>query len=132
MKSNNKMFNEIFLEMKLSGHIEINAKIGSVPELVNEMCGHKLVRFVIAITDKYIKNNRYSQRTRWYTVNALGDTAETILNSDMRISDTIRISGRWIIDENHDMPGNNDYRYEILAEDVSTAKNGCARNYGVA
>jgi len=118
--------------MKLGGHIEIEARIGSVPELVNEMCGHKLVRFVIATSDKYIKNNRYSQRTHWYTVNALGDTAETILDSDMRISDTIRISGRWIIDENRGVLGNNDYRYEILAEDVTIAKDSCTKSYKVA
>ncbi|MBO7133867.1 MAG: single-stranded DNA-binding protein [Bacteroidales bacterium] len=118
--------------MKLGGQVEFEARIGSVPELVNEMCGHKLVRFVIASIDKYIKNNRYSQRTRWYTVNALGDTAETILKSDMRISDTVRICGRWIIDENRGVLGKNDYRYEILAEDVSMVKDSYARSYEVA
>ena len=102
--------------MKLGGHIEIEARLGSVPEMVNEMCGHKLVRFVIAVTDKHIKNNRYSQCTRWYTVNALGDTAETILNSDMHICDTIHISGNWLIDESRNTL---DSSYEILAESIS-------------
>ena len=106
--------------MKLGGHVELEAKIGSVPELINEMCGHKLVRFVIAVTDKHIKNNKYSQHTEWYTVNALGDTAETILNSDMHICDTIRISGNWLIDESRNMLNNS---YEILAESISETKN---------
>lgn len=114
--------------MKLSGHIEIEGRIGSVPELVNEMCGHKLVRFVIAVTDKHIKNNRYSQCTRWYTVNALGDTADTILRSDMHICDTIRISGNWLIDESINMLN---YSYEILAESISETKNS-AKDFNVA
>ena len=118
--------------MKLGGQVEFEARIGSVPELVNEMCGHKLVRFVIAVTDKHIKNNRYSQCTRWYTVNALGDTAETILNSDMHISDTVRICGRWIIDENYDVLGNSNYRYEILAEDVTSGSKALAKEFNVA
>ena len=118
--------------MKLGGHIEIEGRIGSVPELVNEMCGHKLVRFVIAVTDKYIKDNKYSQHTRWYTVNALGDTAETILKSDMHICDTIRISGQWLIDENRDMLGNSNYRCEILAEDVTSGSKALAKEFNVA
>ena len=105
--------------MKLGGHIEIEARIGSVPELVNEMCGHKLVRFVIAVIDKHIKDNRYSQCTHWYTVNALGDTADTILKLDMHICDTIRISGNWLIDESKNTLGSS---YEILAESISEAK----------
>jgi len=116
--------------MKLGGHIEIEARIGSVPELVNEMCGHKLVRFVIAVTDKHIKNNRYSQCTRWYTVNALGDTAEMILKSGLRICDTISIGGWWVIDDSREALVNNSY--EIIAEDVSMVKEGCARSYEVA
>lgn len=118
--------------MKLGGHIEIEARIGSVPELVNEMCGHKLVRFVIAVTDRHINNNMYSQHTHWYTVNALGDTAETLLHSGMRISDTIRICGRWIIDENRNMLGNSNYSYEILAENVTSESKALAKEFNVA
>ncbi|MBR5984231.1 MAG: single-stranded DNA-binding protein [Bacteroidales bacterium] len=118
--------------MKLGGHIEIEGRIGSVPELVNEMCGHKLVRFVIAVTDKYIKNNKYSQHTRWYTVNALGDTAETILKSDMRICDTICISGQWLIDGNSEVTDNGNYSCEILAEDVASGSKALAKEFNVA
>lgn len=117
--------------MKLGGHVEIEGRIGSVPELANEMCGHKLVRFVIAVTDRHINNNRYSQQTHWYTVNALGDTAEMILKSGLRICDNICIGGWWIIDESRDALGNNN-RYEIIAEDVSMAKDSCVRSYEVA
>ena len=116
--------------MKLGGHVEFECKVGSVPELVNEMCGHKLVRFLIAVIDRRINSNRYSQQTHWYTVNALGDTAETILESDLRICDNINISGRWIIDGTHDMYGNE--AREIIAESVSVAKDDCARSYEVA
>ena len=116
--------------MKLGGHVEFECKVGSVPELVNEMCGHKLVRFLIAVIDRRINNNRYSQQTHWYTVNALGDTAEMILESDLRICDNINISGRWIIDGTHDMYGNE--VCEIIAESVSVAKDGCVRSYEVA
>ena len=115
--------------MKLGGHIEIEGRIGSVPELVNEMCGHKLVRFVIAVTDKYIKNNKYSQHTRWYTVNALGDTAETILKSDMHICDTIHISGNWLIDESRNTL---DSSYEILAESISEVSKIIEKEINVA
>ena len=118
--------------MKLGEHVEIEARIGSVPELANEMCGHKLVRFVIAVTDRSINNNRYAQQTHWYTVNALGDTAEMLLESGLRICDTITISGRWVIDGNRDVLGNNNYMYEIIAESVSMAKDSCARSYEVA
>ena len=118
--------------MKLGGQVEFEARIGSVPELVNEMCGHKLVRFIIAVVDRHINNNRYSQQTHWYTVNALGDTAEKILESDLRICDTISINGWWVIDNKHDTVGYNNYRYEIIAEDVSMVKDGCARSYEVA
>ena len=118
--------------MRLGGHVEFEARIGSVPELVNEMCGHKLVRFIIAVVDRRIDNNRYSQYTRWYTVNALGDTAEMLLESGLRICDTITISGRWVIDGNRDVLGNSNYMYEIIAESVSMAKDICARNYEVA
>lgn len=116
--------------MKLGGHIEIECKVGSVPELVNEMCGHKLVRFIIAVTDRRINSDRYSQRTSWYTVNALGDTAEMLLESKLHICDNIFVSGRWVIDGNRDMYGN-DVR-EIIAESVSVAKDGCASSYEVA
>ena len=116
--------------MKLGGHIEIECKVGSVPELVNEMCGHKLVRFLIAVIDRRINNNRYTQQTYWYTVNALGDTAEMILKSGLRICENIIISGRWVIDGNRDMYGN-DVR-EIIAESVSVAKDGCVSSYEVA
>ena len=118
--------------MKLGEHIEIEARIGSVPELANEMCGHKLVRFVIAVTDRSINNNRYAQQTHWYTVNALGDTAEMLLESGLHICDTITISGRWVIDGNRDVLGNNNYMYEIIAESVSMSKDSCARSYEVA
>ena len=118
--------------MRLGGQVEFEARIGSVPELVNEMCGHKLVRFIIAVVDRRINNNRYSQQTHWYMVNALGDTAEMILESGLRICDNIIISGRWVIDENRDVLGNDNYRYEIIAEDVSMAKDSCARSYEVA
>ncbi len=118
--------------MKLGGHVELEAKIGSVPELINEMCGHKLVRFVIAVTDKHIKNNKYSQHTEWYTVNALGDTAEMILESGLRICDNIIISGNWVIDGSRNILGNSNYMYEIIAEDVSMPKDGCTRSYEVA
>ena len=116
--------------MKLGGHVEFECKVGSVPELANEMCGHKLVRFLIAVIDRRINNNRYSQQTDWYTVNALGDTAEMILESDLRICDNINISGRWIIDGTRDMYGNE--VCEIIAESVSVAKDGCERSYEVA
>jgi len=115
--------------MKLGGHIEIEARIGSVPELVNEMCGHKLVRFVIAVTDRYINNNKYSQYTHWYTVNALGDTAETILKSDIHICDTIRISGNWLIDEKRNALGSS---YEILAESISEVSKIMEKEFNVA
>jgi len=118
--------------MKLGEHIEIECRLGSKPELVNEMCGHKLVRFVIAVVDKRINNNKYTQQTSWHTVNALGDTAETILDSDLRICDTIHISGRWIIDDNRDALGNNNYRCEILAEDVSETSKVLTKNFNVA
>lgn len=117
--------------MRLGGQVEFEARIGSTPELVNEMCGHKLVRFIIAVVDRHINNNRYSQQTQWYTVNALGDTAEMILESNLRICDKICIDGRLVIDEDHDVHGNN-YRYEIIAENVSMAKDSCARSYEVA
>ncbi len=116
--------------MKLGGHVEFECKVGSVPELVNEMCGHKLVRFLIAVIDRRINNNKYSQQTHWYTVNALGDTAEMILESGLRICDNINISGRWIIDGNRDMYGN--VACEIIAESISVAKDGCAMSYEVA
>ncbi len=118
--------------MKLGGHIEIEARIGSVPELVNEMCGHKLVRFVIAVTDRHINNNMYSQHTHWYTVNALGDTAETILRSDMHICDTICISGQWLIDGDSEVTGNGNYSCEILAEDVVCESKVLAKEFNVA
>ncbi len=118
--------------MKLGGHIEIECKVGSVPELVNEMCGHKLVRFIIAVTDRRINSDRYSQRTSWYTVNALGDTAEMLLESKLHICDNIFVSGRWVIDGNRDVLGNSNYTYEIIAESVSVAKDDCARGYEVA
>jgi len=111
--------------MRLGGQVEFEARIGSVPELVNEMCGHKLVRFVIAVTEKYINNNVYSQHTHWYTVNALGDTADTILKSNMRICDTICISGNWLIDE----LSNN---YEILARSISEVSKIMEKKFNVA
>ena len=116
--------------MRLGGQVEFEARIGSVPELVNEMCGHKLVRFIIAVVDRRIDNNRYSQQTRWYTVNALGYTAEMILELDLRICDNILVSGRWVIDGTSDVHGND--RYEIIAEEISKVKDCCARSYEVA
>ena len=118
--------------MRLGGHVEFEARIGSVPELVNEMCGHKLVRFIIAVVDRRINNNRYSQQTRWYTVNALGDTAEMLLESGLHICDNITIIGRWVIDGNHAVSGNANYRYEILAEDVVSASKGLTKDFNVA
>ncbi len=118
--------------MRLGGHVEFVARIGSVPELVNEMCGHKLVRFIIAVVDRHIDSNRYSQQTRWYTVNALGDTAEMLLESGLRICDKICIDGRLVIDEDHDTHGNSNHRYEIIAESISVAKDSCARSFEVA
>ncbi len=108
--------------MKFGKHIEKTGRVGSQPEIANEINGKKLVRFLLATTATCINNGHYTQHTLWHTVNLIGDAADMILSNHLCIGDEIEISGYWLTDRYTDQFGNKRYNYEIYAEHVEPTR----------
>ncbi|MCF0207349.1 MAG: single-stranded DNA-binding protein [Bacteroidales bacterium] len=105
--------------MKLGRQIEIVGRVGSQPEIVNEIDNKKLIRFSVGIVNAIQGDGFSGQRTSWQVVNALNSTATEILKMRLRLGETVRVSGTELIDENTDILGNKKYVYEIVAQNVT-------------
>lgn len=108
--------------MELGKHIEKIGRVGSLPEIANEINGRKLVRFMLTTSATCISNGYYTHHTLWYTVNLIGKTADMIINNHLRIGDEISIAGYWLTDRYTDQFGNRRYNYEIYAESVEAVR----------